>query len=115
MEIQSDQTALTAAATNELKKKPLPADKNTLAAKKVAREFESLMVNEMLKSMRTTTGKDTVLSGGRGEEIFSSLLDQEYAQTIAGQGTLGLAKFIEQQLVKTEKTTVVQPTTERRD
>jgi flagellar protein FlgJ len=115
MEIRSEQTALTATATTGLKKMQQPADKNSLAAKKVAREFEALMVNEMLKSMRATTGKDTLLSGGRGEEVFSSLLDQEYAQAIASQGTLGMAKFIEQQLNKTEKTTVVQPTTERRD
>ena len=99
----------------DLKKPAQSADKNVQAAKKVAREFESLMVNEMLKAMRSTLSKDPLTDGGRGEEIYRSLLDQEYAQAIASQGTLGLAKIIEQQLVKTEKTIAAQPTTERRE
>jgi peptidoglycan hydrolase FlgJ len=115
MEIRSPLTVSVADAASELKKTPPTADKNSLAVKKVAREFESLMVNEMLKSMRATTGKDSLLSGGRGEEIYRSLLDQEYAQAIASQRTLGMAKFIEQQLIRTEKKPAVQPTTERRD
>jgi flagellar protein FlgJ len=108
-------TAITADAAGELKKKGGSADKNTQAAKKVAREFESLMVNEMIKSMRATAGKDPLTSGGRGEEIYQSMLDQEYAQAIARQGTVGLARYIEQQLIKTDSTSAVQPKTERRE
>lgn len=115
MEIRPDSVGITADLPQKLKKTAPAADKTTLAAKKVAREFESLMVNEMLKSMRSTTGKDPLISGGRGEEIYQSLLDQEYAQAIAGQGTLGLARIIEQQLIKTEKPAPAQSTTERRD
>jgi flagellar protein FlgJ len=115
MEIRSTLGAAEPAATPELKKKVQSADTNSLGAKKVAREFESLMVNEMLKSMRATTGKDPVLTGGHGEEIFRSLLDQEYSQAIARQGTLGMAKIIEQQLVKPETKMAVQPSTEGRD
>lgn len=99
----------------EFKKSTQPADKKLQAAKKVAREFESLMVNEMIKAMRLTEGKDPLTGGGRGEEIYRSLLDQEYAQAIASQGTLGLAKLIEQQLVKTEKPTAAHPPTEGRE
>jgi flagellar protein FlgJ len=108
-------TAITADAATELKKKSSSADKNNQAAKKVAREFESLMVNEMIKSMRATTGKDPLTSGGRGEEIYQSMLDQEYAQAIANQGTVGLARYIEQQLIKTDNTPAAQPKTERRE
>ncbi|MBI5655714.1 MAG: rod-binding protein [Geobacter sp.] len=54
----------------------------------------------MLKSMRETVGKDTLTGGGRGEEVYRSLLDQEYALTVAQQGSLGLASTIEKQILE---------------
>lgn len=70
------------------------------AAKKVAREFEAMFVNMMLKSMRDTVGKDKLTGGGHGEETFRSLLDQEYATAAAKSGTLGLSQMIEKQLTR---------------
>jgi len=74
------------------------AVKNTATVKKVSREFEAVFVGFMLKSMRATVGKDEITGGGRGEEIYRSLLDQEYATAIAQQGSLGIGCLIEQQL-----------------
>lgn len=70
------------------------------AAKKVAREFESMFVAMMLKSMRETVGKDKLTGGGRAEETFRSLLDQEYAAEAAKGGSIGLAAMIEKELTK---------------
>jgi peptidoglycan hydrolase FlgJ len=75
-----------------------PAD--AAGAKKVAREFESMFIAMMLKSMRDTVGKDKLTGGGRGEETFRSLLDQEYATTAAKNGGVGLAKMIERELTR---------------
>lgn len=69
------------------------------AAKKVAQEFEALFVGMMMKSMRETVGKDSLTGGGRGEEVFRSLLDQEYANAFAARGGVGLAPMIEKQLI----------------
>lgn len=69
------------------------------AAGKVAMEFESLFIGMMLKSMRSTVGKDSLTGGGHGEEVYRSLLDQEYANAIASGGGLGLRNMIEAQLV----------------
>ncbi len=69
------------------------------AASKVATEFESLFIGMMLKSMRSTVGKDSLTGGGHGEEVYRSLLDQEYANAIATGSGLGLRKMIEEQLV----------------
>lgn len=77
-----------------------PDDKVRKSAQKVAREFEAMFAGFMVKSMRETVGKDSLTGGGRGEEIFRSMLDQEYAQAIAAQGTLGIAKNIENQLIE---------------
>jgi flagellar protein FlgJ len=78
------------------------AEQERMAAKKVAREFEAVFVGMMLKSMRDTVGKDELTGGGRGEEIFRSMLDQEYATACAASGGLGLAPLIEQQLLPRE-------------
>lgn len=69
-------------------------------AKKVAREFEAMFLTMMMKSMRETVGKDTLTGGGRGEETFRSLLDQEYASAAAGSGGIGLARMIEKELTR---------------
>ena len=74
-------------------------ERGSAAAKKVAREFEAIFIGMMLKSMRETVGKDPIAGGGKGEEIFQSLLDQEYATASAARGGLGLAPLIEKQLV----------------
>lgn len=74
-------------------------DKERVAARKAAREFEGLFVGMMLKSMRETVGKDMLAGKGQSEEIYRSLLDQEYAKAVVEQGGLGLAKVIEAQLI----------------
>ncbi len=74
------------------------SDKDQLAAKKVTREFESLFVGMMLKSMRETVGKDPITDGGHGEEVYRSMLDQEYARVITEHGGIGLAAMLEKQL-----------------
>ena len=75
-------------------------DKERVAARKAAREFETLFVGMMLKSMRETVGKDMLAGKGQGEEIYRSMLDQEYAKAVAEQGGLGLARMIEAQLIR---------------
>lgn len=70
------------------------------AVKKVAREFEAMFVTMMMKSMRETVGKDTLTGGGRGEETFRSLLDQEYANAAVAGGGIGLARTIERELMR---------------
>lgn len=81
-------------------KKSGPSEKDRIAAKKVAKEFEALFVGIMLKSMRDTVGNDSMTSGGHGEEVYRSLLDQEYAKAISDNHGLGLADRIEKDLLK---------------
>ena len=102
MEIKATPAALlpvTDAGIQSLKLQPQSAEKGKAAAKKVAREFEAMFVGMMLKSMRETVGEDKLTGGGHGEEVYRSLLDQEYAKGIAERGGLGLAQMIEKQLV----------------
>ena len=77
-----------------------PAAREAVAAKKVAKEFETMFVGMMLKSMRETVGKDKLTNGGHGEEVYRSLLDQEYAKSLTEHGGVGLSAMLERQLGK---------------
>ena len=70
------------------------------AIKKTSQDFEALFIGMMLKSMRLTVGKDSLTGGGHGEEVYRSLLDQEYAQEAAKGGVLGLSRGLEDQLIR---------------
>lgn len=67
-------------------------------ARKVARQFEALFVQTMLKSMRAATPGDT-LFGGRAEQQYRDLLDRQLSVQLAQGRGLGLAPLIEQQLL----------------
>ena len=66
--------------------------------KKACREFESVFTYELLKSMRKTVDKCDLFSGGEGEEIYESLLDQELSKKMTGYGSNSLAEVLYRQL-----------------
>lgn len=81
----------------------LLTEKQRLQAKKVSQDFEALVVGMMMKSMRETVGKDKLTGGGHGDEIYRSMLDQEYAAaSVKRGGGLGLAKMIEKDIIRQE-------------
>lgn len=73
-------------------------EEDAAQAKKVAREFEAMFVGMMLKSMRETVGEDKLTGGGRAEETYRALLDQEYAAEAVRAGGIGLAQVLEREL-----------------
>jgi flagellar protein FlgJ len=78
-------------------------DKQRQLAKKVSQDFEGLFVGMMMKSMRATVGKDTLTGGGHGEDVYRSMLDQQYADaSVKRGGGLGLAKLIEKDIIRQE-------------
>jgi flagellar protein FlgJ len=78
-------------------------EKQRQQIKKVAQDFEGLFVGMMMKSMRSTVGKDKLTGGGHGEEVYRSMLDQEYANAaVKRAGGVGLAKTIERDIIRQE-------------
>ncbi len=58
-----------------------------------AKQFEALMITQMMKSARDTSGW---LSEGdeTGEDSSMSMAEEQFAQSMASNGGLGLAKMI---------------------
>jgi flagellar protein FlgJ len=67
--------------------------------KQSAEDFESLFLGIVLKSMRDTVQKSGLLDGGNAEDIYRSMLDDEYTKSMAAQRHTGLADNIEQFLL----------------
>jgi flagellar protein FlgJ len=69
-------------------------------AKQVAQQFEGLLLQMMLKSMREATPQDGLLDSDQ-TRFFTSIMDQQLAQNLSARGSLGFARLIEQQLGRT--------------
>jgi flagellar protein FlgJ len=61
-------------------------------------KMESLFIHHLLKEMRATIHKSGFISGGRSEEIYTSMLDAETADKISARGGIGLAEMLLHQL-----------------
>ena len=83
------------------------SEKQRQQAKKVSQDFEGLFIGMMMKSMRETVGKDKLTGGGHGEDVYRSMLDQEYVAASAKSGGFGLAKLIEKDIIRQESRKIV--------
>jgi flagellar protein FlgJ len=77
-----------------------PREREIAQVKKLAHEFESIFLEQMFKSMRSSVQKSGLIDGGNAEEIYTSMLDSEYAKEMSSQGNAGLSQMIERQLMQ---------------
>lgn len=68
------------------------------ALKEAAKQFESLFMRELIKSMREATQKSGMMDS-EGENLGTDLLDQQFAVSLAGMPG-GLSEAIERQLAR---------------
>lgn len=87
--------------TNPLLRKEQEARKvDEEKLREACKDFESLFVQQVLRSMRKTISKSDLFSGGAGGEIFESLFDQELSRNLANRGVFGLGKILYHQMIK---------------
>ncbi|MCP4716013.1 MAG: hypothetical protein GY868_12925 [Deltaproteobacteria bacterium] len=91
-----------------LTNKPMGSASRTIAApdakelqlREKCNEFQSLLYNCMLKSMRNTIDKNELFHGGQAEEMYTSMLDMEYAKMMSQGTKSGVAEALYSQLSK---------------
>jgi len=66
--------------------------------RRIAAEFESILLTQMLNTMQSTVEKSGLLDGGPAEESYREMLNQAVAAEIARRGGLGLAEQIAHQI-----------------
>jgi len=78
--------------------KHLTTDKADPQLRAACTEMESLFLTYLLKEMRATVDKSGFITGGKAEEIFTSLLDVELSKKISTAGGIGLSAILLEQL-----------------
>ncbi len=66
--------------------------------KEVAKEFEALLVESMMREMRKNVPESPIFGRDTGREIFNEMLDGEYVRLIVQRGGLGIADLLVRQL-----------------
>ena len=61
--------------------------------KKVANQFESIFVNQVLKQARQGKIAEGILNS-EAEETFNSLIDQEYSKVLSEKSNFGIAEAL---------------------
>lgn len=75
-------------------------------AAEVAKEFEAILINQMFKAMRSSLNKEEdPLYGGFAQDIYEDMLYEKYSQSLASQGSLGIAAMIERSIEQSQGTT----------
>lgn len=75
-----------------------PDAREVLRLRRAAQEFESLLLAQMLKSMRRATESWADGASFAGRAVWRELLDEQLALAVARSGGLGLARFLEEAL-----------------
>ncbi len=65
---------------------------------KAARDFEAVFIAQMFEQMWEQVSPGD-MSGGTGERIFRSLMNQSIAQQMADNGGIGLAANVQRELL----------------
>ena len=76
-----------------------------VAAKAVAKQFDALFINQMLKQMRESMPQDGMLDSSQGR-MYTSMFDQQVSQSLATRG-VGVADMLLRHL---QRGTQVEPT-----
>lgn len=87
--------AFDANSLNDLKR--LSRDNSPAALKAAAQQFEAVLMQMVLKSMREATPQDGMFDSDQ-TKAYQQLLDQQLGQTLTAQSSTGLAAVIEKQL-----------------
>lgn len=66
---------------------------------KAAQDFEAMFVSEMLGHMFSGVEVDPEFGGGHGEEMFRSMLVQEYGKEIAKGPGIGIASKVKEAMI----------------
>lgn len=81
----------------------IPAPAATASAAKAeasAKEYESVFISQFLGAMFSGMPTDGLTGGGQGEEMFRSMMVDQYAKGLEAQGGFGLAASMKSELLK---------------
>lgn len=91
------------AGQSELDKNQMNGDVAQRAKLKASEEFEALFISEMLAPVFEGLETEGMFGGGSGEEIYRSMMVQEYGKAIARAGGIGIADTVQAEILKMQE------------
>jgi len=81
----------------------LPTDSLEERARKKGEEFEALFLSELLAPVFENLESEGMFGAGHSEEIYRSLLVDEYGKAIAENGGIGVAEAVQREILKLQE------------
>ena len=78
----------------------MPADPKTAAA---AKDFEAVFVSQMMSHMFEGISTDPMFGGGQGEEMFRSMLVQEYGKMMSKSQSIGISDQLQKMMIQMQQ------------
>lgn len=72
-------------------------------AMRVAKDFESVFLAQFASIVFSGIKSDGPFGGGPSEEIFKSLLAEEYGKSLANSGSFGIADSVYREIIKSQE------------
>jgi Rod binding domain-containing protein len=72
-------------------------------ARKAAENFEAFFLAQSLDSMFAGIDSDSLFGGGSSENVYRSLLNQEYAKVAAKSGGVGIADEVQREILRMQE------------
>ena len=72
-------------------------------AAKVAEDFEAFVLWQMFDTMFAGIPTDGPFGGGQAEEVYRSLLTQEFGRHVARNGGIGIADAVQREILKLQE------------
>lgn len=79
------------------------AVKNMAQIEQAAKEFEAVFLSEMMKPMFEGVKPNSMFGGGKGEEIFSGMMRQEYGKMMSDRGGIGIAEQVKAEMIRMQE------------
>lgn len=73
------------------------------AVRRAAEEFEAVFIAQMMAPMFEGLESDELFGGGAGEDIYQSVLVEEYGKSIARAGGIGLSDAIQREILRLQE------------
>ena len=71
--------------------------------RRAAVEFEAVFISQMMAPMFQGLETDELFGGGPGEDIYRSILIEEYGKSIARAGGIGLSDAIQREILRLQE------------
>ena len=83
---------------------PQPAKTSDLdKARAAAKEFEAVFLSQMLQHMFAGIKTDKVFGGGPGEDIYRSMMVEEYGKVLAQSGGVGITDAVMREIIRIQE------------